>query len=228
MANQGNGTVRRHQFPPLRKAWQRDDGPTDTASYQQQRMAGFQEGMSDGFAQGLEQGREQGFTEGVEQGKTRGEQQGFEAGRQQAAATFSQAADPLDRLLAELQAALDRLEAQRRTELLQLVEKVTRQVIRCELALQPTQLLVLVEEALGALPEQPTSLKVMMNPEELARIRELDAPRAKAWRLTADPALESGECRIVTDSSEMDIGCHHRLSQCMDALQQNFSEPEAS
>lgn len=50
---------------------------------------------------------------------------------------------------------LAHIERKQREDLLQLVEKVTRQVIRCELALQPTQLLALVEEALAAFPTMP-------------------------------------------------------------------------
>lgn len=54
---------------------------------------------------------------------------------------------------------LAHIERKQREDLLQLVEKVTRRVIRCELALQPTQLLALVEEGTGGLPAMPETLK---------------------------------------------------------------------
>lgn len=217
--------MRLHQFPPLRKAWQRHDEsemPVDAATLQQQLMDGFQQGISDGFAQGLEQGNSQGFAEGLERGQREGQQQGFDAGKQQALEHFTAAAAPLDALSAQLQQQLDEHEQRRKSELLALVEKVTRQVIRVELALQPSQLLALVDEALSSLPEMPKQLRVLMNAEEFSRIKELEPKKVKSWGLTADSDMEPGECRIVTDASEMDIGCNQRLSQCMSVLEENL------
>ncbi|MDN6072434.1 MAG: flagellar assembly protein H, partial [Enterobacterales bacterium] len=135
---------------------------------------------------------------------------------------FIDAAEPLDSLTAQLQRYLDGYELRRREELLQLVEKVTRQVIRCELTLQPTQLLTLVEEALSSLPQIPDQLKVYLNPEEFRRISEAEPDKAREWGLCADADMAPGECRVVTDTSEMDVGCQHRLDQCMDVLQSSL------
>lgn len=99
---------------------------------------------------------------------------------------------------------------------------MTRQVIRCELTLQPTQLLTLVEEALSSLPQIPDQLKVYLNPEEFRRISEAEPDKAREWGLCADADMAPGECRVVTDTSEMDVGCQHRLDQCMDVLQSSL------
>lgn len=217
--------MRLHQFPPLRKAWQRpatSGAPADAATVQQQLMDGFQQDVSDGFAQGVEQGKRQGYQEGLQQGQAEGEQQGFAAGKQQALTHFLAAAEPLDALHAQLQLQLEEHEQRRRQELLALVEKVTRQVIRAELALQPAQLLALVEEALSTLPALPTQLRVLMNDEEFSRISELEPEKAQRWGLQADSSMAPGECRILTASSEMDIGCEQRLQQCMSVLQENL------
>lgn len=216
--------VRRHQFPPLRKSWLQAENPVplDAAEYQQQLMAGFQQGVTDGF----EQGKEQGYQDGLIRGTEEGVRQGREDGKRIAHTEFMLAARPLDNLVVQMQTVLDEHEQRRRSELLQLVEKVTRQVIRCELALQPTQLLALIEEALGSLPESPKRLRVLLNPEEFARISESESTKVSEWGLTADPDMALGECRIVTESAEMDVGCAHRLEQCMDVLSQSLSQPQ--
>lgn len=36
----------------------------------------------------------------------------------------------------------------------------------------------------------------------------------------------AGECRVITDKSELDIGCEHRLEQCMTALKETLT-PES-
>ncbi|MDN6681997.1 MAG: flagellar assembly protein H [Enterobacterales bacterium] len=223
---------RQHKFPPLRKSWQKANGLTgesgdlmqalDPAEYQKQLMDGFQDGLNRGFAQGLEEGKEEGYQEGANTGFEEGMRKGFAEGKLAGKQQFIDAAEPLDSLTAQLQRYLDGYELRRREELLQLVEKVTRQVIRCELTLQPTQLLTLVEEALSSLPQIPDQLKVYLNPEEFRRISEAEPDKAREWGLCADADMAPGECRVVTDTSEMDVGCQHRLDQCMDVLQSSL------
>lgn len=225
--DKNNSTLRLHQFPPLRKRWpQGQPEIQDVGEYQQQLMTGFQQGVSDGFEQGLAQGKDQGYQDGLNRGREEGMRQGREDGKRIAHTEFMLAARPLENLVTQMQKALDDHEQRRRSELLQLVEKVTRQVIRCELSLQPGQLLALVEEALNSLPEAPKRLRVLMNPEEFARIRESEASKVSEWGLAADPEMAPGECRIITDSAEMDVGCAHRLEQCMDVLSQSLSTPQ--
>lgn len=216
--------IRKHQFPPLRKSHSpADPAPAlDPAEYQQQLITGFQDGLNRGFDQGLEQGKEEGYQEGVrlglEEGLRKGQAEGKQSGKQQ----FLSAAKPLDDIVSQLKEYLGGYEQQRREELLKLVEKVTHQVIRCELALQPTQLLALVEEALGSLPQPPEQIKVYLNAEEYARIHEAEPEKSREWGLCASPDMAPGECRVVTDVTELDVGCQHRLDQCMNVLQHSL------
>jgi hypothetical protein len=65
-----------------------------------------------------------------------------------------------------------------------LVAKVARQVIRCELTLQPVQLLSLVEETLTALPPtRDDEVEVFLNPE--------DSSASANW---TPPAPRAGSC----------------------------------
>lgn len=206
---------RLYKFPPLRKSWQQIMG--DQGAHQQ-LLQDFQDGVNRGFAQGMEQGKEEGYQEGVRLGFDDGIRKGLAEGKQQAKQQFISAAVPLENVLGELQSYLAAYEQRRREELLQLVEKVARQVIRCELALRPTQLLTLVEEALSSLPLVPEQIRVHLNSEEFNHINEIEPEKVKQWGLCANAELAMGECRVVTDTSEMDIGCQHRLDQCIDVL----------
>ncbi|CNF67943.1 lateral flagellar export/assembly protein [Yersinia bercovieri] len=218
--------VRVHQFPPLRKIRQNlpsdDLLAMDPASYQKQLMAGFQEGVSQGFNKGLADGKEEGYQEGVRLGHEEGLKKGRVEGRQSESSRFNEAIEPFTGYIAKMHDHLRTYETRRRDELLQLVEKVTRQVIRCELALQPAQLLALVEEALMAQPAAPTQLKVYLNPTEFGRINDVAPEKVKEWGLVADVEMASGECRVVTDTTEIDVGCQHRLDQCVDALKSSL------
>lgn len=225
-----------HKFPPLHRSRQLVDGTLgdagftapflDNASLQQQLADGFQEGMKQGFEQGLEEGRGEGYQEGVRLGFDEGLRKGHDEGKLAGRQLFMDASQPLDGVTEQVKQYLADYETRRRNELLQLVEKVTRQVIRCELTLHPTQLLTLVEEALGSLAKTPEQLKVGLNPEEFRRISEAEPERSKEWGLFADPQMLPGECRVITETTEMDIGCEHRMQQCMDVLKETLL-PEA-
>ena len=92
---------------------------------------------------------------------------------------------------------------------------------------QARQLLALVEEAVTSLPQPPEQIRVMLNAEEFRRISEAEPEKTREWGLVADPALELGECRVITDTTEMDVGCQHRLDQCVSVLKDNLL-PEAA
>jgi len=108
--------------------------------------------------------------------------------------------------------------AAQRKEVVDLVAKVARQVIRAELALQPVQMLALVDETVAAMPATRADIEVFLNPEELNRIRELDPKRAKRWSLIADARLEPGECRVRSGHHEVDAGCQQRLVACIEQV----------
>ncbi|PSY60378.1 flagellar assembly protein FliH [Escherichia sp. 20412-1] len=210
------GRYRLHRFPPRQRAVTGEPltASISAADYQRQLMDGFQEGLQKGFAQGMTEGQEQGYTEGSLAGQQEGRKQ------------FVEAAQPLEAISGKVNDFLAHIERKQREDLLQLVEKVTRQVIRCELALQPTQLLALVEEALAAFPAMPETLQVMLSTEEFNRLRDAVPEKVSEWGLMPSPDLPPGECRVITDKSELDIGCEHRLEQCMTALQETLT-PES-
>ncbi|HFK4479344.1 TPA: flagellar assembly protein FliH [Citrobacter sedlakii] len=222
------GRYRLHRFPPRQRAV-----PTESlssgilpADYQRQLMEGFQEGLQKGFEQGMVEGQEQGFQEGHQKGHDEGRRQGYTegslAGQQEGRQQFELAAQPLEAISGKMNDFLAQAQRKQREDLLQLVEKVTRQVIRCELALQPTQLLALVEEALSAFPAAPDTLQVLLSNEEFNRIKDAAPEKVSEWGLTPSSDLNVGECRVLTEKSELDIGCEHRLEQCMTALKETL------
>lgn len=214
------------RFPPrVRTPAQLSEGLAgDPAALQRAVADGFQEGIDKGYREGLEQGREAGHREGFERGCEDGRAIGREEGRLQGRQAFEAAGRPLDRLIEAFEHFHREYQQARREQLLELVQKVARQVIRCELTLHPTQLLTLAEEALNAMPGDQEEVRILLNPEECARIRELAPERAAAWRLVPDDKLALGECRVLTAQAEADIGCQQRLDSCMDTLAEHMRD----
>ncbi|RFA30719.1 flagellar assembly protein FliH [Alkalilimnicola ehrlichii] len=225
---------RQHRFPPLSQTLRQPSGVGETAQAENDPAAlqraiadGFQEGVEKGFSEGLAQGHEAGHREGLskgfEEGVQQGRQQGHEQGLAEARENFAQLGQLMNNALAELDAVRRTFSEERRKELLELVQKVAKQVIRMELTLHPNQLLVLAEEALAAMPGKQEEVRILLNPEEYARIKDLAPEAAANWRLVPDDKLGLGECRVVTAHAEADVGCQQRLESCMDTLAEHMT-----
>jgi flagellar assembly protein FliH len=207
---------RPYHFPPLGQFAAAPQASSGSAGEDWQGAVadGFRQGQRDGYDAGIAQGRGEGF----EAGRAEGLARGLEEGRNQALAHLEESARPVDAMLKGLKKLRTDLRDAQRKEVVDLVGKIARQVIRAELALQPVQLLNLVDEALAAMPPSRDQVEVFLNPEELKRITELDPKRAQKWTLLADPSLEPGECRVKSGDHEVDAGCQGRLAACMDQV----------
>jgi len=211
---------RPYRFPPLSQfpaAAPRNNGGgngVDNKQWQASVSQGFEQGQRDGYEIGLSRGTEDGF----EAGRAAGQEQGREEGRHETLVAYDQLARPVDAMLKSLKKLRADYRAAQRKEVVDLVAKVARQVIRAELALQPVQIMALVDETLATMPPTREEIDVFLNPEELKRISELDPKRAKRWNLIADAHLDPGECRIKAGDNEVDAGCHQRLAAVMEQV----------
>jgi flagellar assembly protein FliH len=211
---------RPYHFPPLAHflAAKSAGAPTPTAEadWQDALADGYRQGQGEGFERGMEQGRSEGYGAGHDEGLERG----YEEGLQRASSELAELAKPVDAMLRALKKLKTEYKNAQRKEVVDLVGKIARQVIRAELALQPVQMLNLVDEALSVMPPTRDEVEVLLNPEELKRIQELDPKRAKKWNLLPDPSLEAGECRVKAGDHEVDAGCQGRLAACMEQVQE--------
>ena len=220
---------RPYHFPPLYqltsalpKGTAAGDGIGSAEEWQAALSDGYRQGQREGYEAGLDQGRADGFPVGQSEGL----QRGVEEGRAMALAQFDELSKPIDAMLKSLKKLKTDMRAAQRKEVVDLVGKIARQVIRAELALQPVQLLALVEEALSVMPPSRDAVEVFLNPEELRRVLELDPKRAKKWTLLPDPALEPGECRVRSGDNEVDAGCQGRLTAVMDQVREQLLDEE--
>ena len=215
---------RSYHFPPLAQLAARPaiSGAGAEEAWQGAVEDGYRQGQRNGYDSGLEQGRAEGYPLGHAEGVVRG----LDEGRAQAQDHFEQLSGPVDAMLDGLKKLEGELRSAQRKEVVDLVGKIARQVIRAELALQPVQLLALADEALAAMPPSKEAVEVCLNPEELKRIQELDPKRAKKWNLLGDPALEPGECRVKAGDHEVDAGCQGRLAACMDQVREGLASAD--
>ena len=225
--------LRPHRFPPLLQLRQGREAVAglNGAQLQAALAEGFQEGLDKGYAEGRASGLASGQDEARHAAEARGYQQGLEKVQEEARRQLAGPLAAVEALQARLRQLQDDYQAALRREVVDLVERVARQVIRAELTLRPAQLLSLVDETLAAMPSVPRDqVSIHLHPEDLRRLQELAPERARDWALHADPQLASGECRVLAGTREADAGCAQRLEACMDQVKAQLSadaEPAA-
>lgn len=186
----------------------------------------YDQALQRGHAAGFEQGQQEGLQTGLAQARAQGLQEGREQAAQAMRDELARLAVPLNELSQQLHGLHTDWQNSLRKDVIDLVERVARQVVRCELTLQPAQILALVEETLQGMPQRTGEVHVYLNPADLLRIQELDASRVPAWQLLADNSLESGECRLRVGEEEVDAGCKQRLAACMDQVREQLLPQE--
>ncbi len=208
---------RRYRFPPLYGEPQQPEASQEEeqAAYSESLEQGYQDGLQQGHAAGLEQGRQEGLRLGMEQG--------IEQGRQQSLAQLRELQQNLADELRQWQSSAEQQWQQvslsalhrQREQLCQLVEEVSRRVIRSELTLNPQQVLVIVEEALSGIDSRTQELQLFVNPDDRARLKEIGITECQGWALHEDAALAPGDCRIETETLTLEALTEERLQKGM-------------
>lgn len=150
---------------------------------------------------------------------------GFEQGRRDGLAAVETAAAErlarLDRSVAELQRLCDQLarpleplDEDVAQELARLALRTGAQLARRELALDPSQVIAIIREAVGLLPIGAREVRVYTHPLDAAAIRERLTLNGgdRAWQLVDDPVMARGGCRVVSEFSQIDARLDSRLA----------------
>lgn len=162
----------------------------------------------------LEQLQKQAYAEGYEQGR----QEGFEYGHKEAQAEGREKVKGMisqfEGLMETLEEPLKQLDDQVEQELIDLVITMVRQLVRREIKTDPGHIIGVVREALAILPVSSRNIRLMLHPEDAQMVREVYAlsENEPGWKITEDPVLARGGCRVITDSSQVDATLESRLS----------------
>lgn len=214
-------SFRPHRFPPLAQLHATPLGQTG-AELQASLAQGFQEGLAKGYDEGYASGLQSGQDEARQAARAEGHAEGLASGREQARGQLVRPLAAVEALVEQLEQLQHDYQAAVRREVVELVERVARQVIRAELTLRPAQLLALVDETLAAMPPARDGVEVFLNPEDLRRLQDLTHTTARAgagkWHFQSDSSLAVGECRVIAGGREADAGCGQRLAACIEQV----------
>jgi flagellar assembly protein FliH len=115
---------------------------------------------------------------------------------------------------------LAQLDDQLHEQIATLAVRIARAVLRRELRTDPAQIIGIVRATVALLPASTQGLRVVLNPEDAALVRErlpAAGPEA-AWSIIEDPTLARGDCRVHTDFARLDARVETRLNEALAAL----------
>ena len=147
----------------------------------------------------------QAYREGFDQGRDEGRKAGL--------GDMQSKAKQFERLMTRLAEPFAQLDAQVEQELLALVSTLTGLLVRREIRTGSGQILQIVHEALHALPVAAREVKLYLHPDDAALVRDSQSQgnEDRSWRIVDDHLLSRGDCRVVSDTSQIDATLETRL-----------------
>jgi len=166
----------------------------------------------------LESIRQEAYNEGF----AIGEKEGFHSTtlkvRQEAETALAAKIASLELLMANLFEPIAEQDTQIEKSLVDLVQHITKQVIKRELAIDSTQIEHVMRDALKLLPLGVENVRLYVNPQDFAQVKALRERHEETWRIVEDESLLPGGCRVETEHSRIDASVESRVTQAMAKL----------
>lgn len=166
----------------------------------------------------LESIRQEAYNEGF----AIGEKEGFHSTtlkvRQEAEAVLAPKVAGLEQLMANLFEPIAEQDTQIEKSLVDLVQHITKQVIKRELSIDSTQIEHVMREALKLLPLGVGNVRLHINPQDFEQVKALRERHEETWRIVEDESLLPGGCRVETEHSRIDATVETRVAQVMAKL----------
>lgn len=155
-----------------------------------------------------------------EQAHKEGFDAGYAEGRKKGEAEARAQVDRLKNVFNVLAKPLEQLDTDMQQELVTLAIAIARQVIRRELKADPGHMMAIMREALNHLPLANRTIQIRLHPDDAAAIRQMLTldEKSQRWELLDDPALTRGDCRVVSETSQIDATLEKRLTAVAAAL----------
>ncbi|WP_177166759.1 flagellar assembly protein FliH [Allopseudospirillum japonicum] len=190
-------------------------------AYQEGFTQGQQAGLEQGYQDGFAQGQQAGHTQGLEQGIQEGIQEGLNQGQEQ----LDQIKSRLQHLIQHLREPLARQDDELEEVLLSLVQMLCQAILLRELSINRRHLLMIVREAIQALPPMSERLFVYVHPEDIELAGEACAGVPEACRVFADENMTPGGCRVETQNSLVDYTFERRFQDILRlAVEKRYSQ----
>lgn len=196
----------------------------DTRPSARQEAAQAEQQAAEQLTLQREEARRQGYEEGHAEGHQAGHAEGLARGHAEALETARAALEnelaPVRRIAETFGSAVERATDTVSADMLDLALDLAKAMLKTSLQVRPELVLPIVNEAIRYLPVVQQPALLALHPEDAALVsRHIGDDLARSgWRVTEDPHLERGGCRIETASNQIDAATEVRWQRIADAL----------
>lgn len=162
-----------------------------------------------------EEARKEGFQQGLEEGRQSGEQKARNEVAKKNEALLMEYRQQFESIFTALQKPLNDRDDETEQALAELAISIAKQVIRRELRTNPGEIVAVVREAIGLLPINQQAIRIRLHPEDAAFIRKvfmMDGGEQREWKISEDPSLQRGGCKVSTEDSAIDATIESRIA----------------
>ncbi len=150
-----------------------------------------------------------------EEGFARGHAEGYAHGNREAQAVAAR----ISLLLEHMSRPLKDLNIEVEHALIRLVVDTARRLVNQAITLDPQLVSGAVQEAVAAVAPTTREMKIFLHPDDVLVLKgNLDFSSDASWKLVADATLHRGDCRVVTESSQIDARLDTRQTNIERAL----------
>ena len=150
------------------------------------------------------------------EGFSAGEKDGFHAGQlkaaQEAQAVLSAKVAGLENVMQQFFDPIAQQDQALEVAMLDLVMRISEQVIQRELTLDSSQIQQVVRECLKVLPVGSTAVRVYINPQDFEQIKALRERHEEDWKIIEDDDLLPGGCRFESLNTRVDGSVETRIA----------------
>jgi flagellar assembly protein FliH len=177
-------------------------------------------------AEQIESIQAQAYKEAYAAGFTKGQNEGKAAGLNE----IENKAKLLTNILASFCLPFEKLDESVEQQIVSLAMSIAKQLVRRELKADPAQVLGVVHEALSVLPVASQNVKICLHPDDTQVVKEAlsETDTDNNWSLVQDPNVERGDCRILTDVSQIEANLEQRLTAVVAKLLGGERERDSS
>lgn len=166
------------------------------------------------FDEAFAKGQEEGIQKGYEEGLAKGYEEGLEKGYTENKSLLEQQMQGLREMMDTLSEPLKSMDATVEQELVGLAISIARQLIRRELKQDPGQVIAVIREAVNVIPLATQKITLTLHPEDADLVRSVFAldEETSAWKLSEDPLITRGGCKVDTEISHVDATVERRVA----------------
>jgi len=171
----------------------------------------FESGEKKGYEAGFEKGEKEGYGSGLLQGV----KESTEEHKKELSITFS----ALNSALQQSEERALTMKEDIKNVSIAVITEISQKVVNEELSLNPEIIVHWIEDCIASLPEQPSTVTIVLNDQDYQRIAKLDSLPDSNWKLKSNSLIKAGCCEVNTNLVDIKINPQEKINTMIEQIE---------